>query len=143
MICLYNDSSQAYLKPFKTINAVEIINTINLPSFLRRSMKSYAIKAYIRQQGCQLSRIGRSRNWQLKTTPTQLQAIVTFIEHEKEASWLWLAKRLRKEYQHLNHENLVTLASSLKPLTIAALMAKTDCTLAQARKVLDELEGID
>ncbi|PKG86514.1 hypothetical protein CXF85_01600 [Colwellia sp. 75C3] len=122
---------------------MEIINSINLPSFLRRTMKSYALKLYIRQQGCQLSRIGRSRNWQLQATPKQLQSIVTFIENDNEVSWLWLSKRLKKEYQHLSHESLVTLASRLNPLTIAALMAQTDCTLAQARKVLDELEGID
>jgi len=122
---------------------VEIINTINLPSFVRRSLKAQILKVYIRQQGCQLSRIGRSRNWQLKANFTQLQAIVGFIENENEVSWLWLEKRLRKEYQHLNHENLVTLAGRLNTLTIAALMAQTDCTLAQARKVLDELEGID
>ncbi|PKI14267.1 ribosome recycling factor family protein [Colwellia sp. 12G3] len=122
---------------------MEIINTINLPSFLRRTIKSYVLKTYIRQQGCDLNRIGRSRNWQLKTNLTQLQAIVTFIELEHEVSWLWLAKRLRKEYLHLNHANLVTLASRLKTLTIANLIAHTDCTLAQARKVIDELEGMD
>jgi len=122
---------------------VEIINSIKLTSFVRRTKKSFAVKAYIRQQGCQLSRIGRSRNWQLKATSTQLQSIVSFIEHENEVSWLWLAKRLKKEYRHLSHEDIITLASNLNTLTIAALMAQTDCTLAQARKVLDELEGID
>ena len=121
---------------------MEIINTINLPSFLRRTIKSYAVKAYIRQQGCDLSRVGRSRNWQLKATSTQLQSIVSFIEHENEVSWLWLAKRLKKEYKDLNHEDIITIASNLNTLTIATLMAQTDCTLAQARKVLDELEGI-
>ncbi len=122
---------------------MEIINTISLPSFVRRSIKTQTLKLYIRQQGCQLSRIGRSRNWQLKANFTQLQAIVAFIEQENETSWLWLEKRLKKEYQHLNHESLVKLASRFNTLTIAALMAQTDCTLAQARKVLDELEGID
>jgi len=122
---------------------VEIINTINLPSFVRRSLKAQTLKVYIRQQGCQLRRIGRSRNWQLKANFSQLQAIVAFIEQENEASWLWLEKCLKKEYQHLNHEDLVKLASRLKTLTITALMAQTDCTLAQARKVLDELEGMD
>lgn len=122
---------------------MEIINTINLPAFLRRTTNSNTIKAYIRQQGCELSRIGRSRNWQLKANFSQLQTIVTFIEHENEPSWLWLVKHLRKEYPQLTHENLVTLASFLNPLTITALMAKTDCTLAQARKVLDEVEGLD
>lgn len=97
----------------------------------------------MRQQGCELSRIGRSRNWQLKATPNQLQAIVMFIEDENEVSWLWLTKHLKKEYQNLNHESLIALASRLNTLTIAALMAQTDCTLGQARKVLDELEGMD
>jgi hypothetical protein len=122
---------------------VEIINTIKLPSFVRRSTQAQTLKIFIRQQGCQLSRIGRSRHWQLKANPIQLEAIVAFIEQENEASWLWLEKCLKKKYQHLNHDQLVELASGLNNLTITALMSQTDCTLAQARKVLDELEGID
>ena len=118
-------------------------NTIILPSFLRRTMKAYVLKNHIRQIGCQLNRIGRSRNWQLKADFSQLQAIIDFIEHEDEASWLWFAKRLKTEYQHLNHENLLSLAERMSGVTVAGLMAKTDCTLAQARKVLDELEGLD
>ena len=119
------------------------ITTITLPAFLRRTLKAYALKAYIRELGCDLSRIGRSRNWLLKANFTQLQAIVTFIEQENESSWLWLSKHLKNEYQHLSHENLLALAERLENVTIAALMAHTDCTLAQARRVLDELEGLD
>jgi len=122
---------------------VEAINTINLPSFLRRTMKAYLLKAHIRHLGCDLSRIGRSRNWQLKANFAQLQGIIDFIEQEHEESWLWLAKLLEKEYQHLSHDNLLALATRIENVTIAALIAKTDCTLAQARKVLDELEGLD
>jgi len=118
-------------------------NTINLPSFLRRSLKAYALKSHIRELGCNLSRIGRSRNWQLKANFSQLQDIVKFIEHEDEDSWLWLAKLLKKQYQHLSHENLSALAKRMDIVTVSALMAQTDCTLVQARKVLDELEGLD
>jgi len=118
-------------------------NTINLPSFLRRSLKAYALKSHIRELGCNLSRIGRSRNWQLKANFSQLQDIVKFIEHEDEDSWLWLAKLLKKQYQHLSHENLLALAERMDNVTVTALMAQTDCTLAQARKILDELEGLD
>jgi len=118
-------------------------NTINLPSFIRRTLKAYALKAYIRELGCELNRIGRSRNWQLKANSSQLQAIVDFIEHTDEDSWLWLAKLLKKQYQHLNHENLLALAERMDNVTVAGLMARTDCTLAQARKILDELEGLD
>lgn len=126
------------MKTFK-----ETSNTISLPSFLRRTLKAYALKSYIRQLGCELTRIGRSRNWQLKANSSQLQAIVDFIEHEDEDSWLWLAKLLKSQYQHLSHENLLALADRMGSVTISALMARTDCTLAQARKALDELEGLD
>jgi hypothetical protein len=106
-------------------------------------MKAYALKAKVREVGCELNRIGRSRNWQLKANMTQIQAIVTFIEQEEEQSWLWLAKLLRQEYQHLSHDALLSLAKRQSTITIASLMAQTDCTIAQARKVIDELEGFD
>ena len=122
---------------------MEVIHTINLPAFVRRTIKAYALKAHIRQLGCDLSRIGRSRNWQLKANFSQIQALVKLIEQEQEESWLWLGKLLKREYQHLSHDNLLALAIRLDNLTVTALMALTDCTLAQARKVLDELEDLD
>ena len=106
-------------------------------------MKAYALKAQIRHLGSDLSRIGRSRNWQLKANVNQLQSIVEFIEQSNEDSWLWLAALLKKHYQYLSHDNLLVLATRLDNITIVALMAHTDCTLAQARKVLDDLEGLD
>ena len=122
---------------------MEIKNTIKLPSFLRRTMKAYALKTKIREVGCELSRIGLSRNWQLKANITQIQAIVSFIEQEDEDSWLWLAKRLKQEYQHLSHDALLSIAKQQNSITIANFMATTDCTIAQARKVIDELEELD
>lgn len=106
-------------------------------------MKAYAIKVKIREEGCELNRIGRSRNWQLKANTSQIQSIVSFIEQEEESSWLWLAKLLRQQFQHLSHEALVSLANRQKTITVTNLMAQTDCTIAQARKVIDELEGLD
>lgn len=122
---------------------MEATNTINLPSFLRRTMKAYALKAYIRELDCDLSRIGRSRNWQLKASFGQIQRIITFIEQEEQESWLWLSKLLRKEYQHLSHDNLLALARRMDNITVTVLMSYTDCTVKQARKVIDELEGFD
>jgi hypothetical protein len=106
-------------------------------------MKAYALKAYIRQQGCDLQRIGRSRNWQLKANFEQLQAIVAFIDLSNEPTWFWLAKLLKNQYQHLSHEELLRIASMIDKVTVSALIARTDCTIAQARQVIDELEGLD
>lgn len=119
------------------------IQTINLPSFLRRTMKAYALKAHIREIGCELQRIGRSRNWLLKANFEQIQGIIAFIEEQDEASWHWLAKLLRSQYKQLNHSALLTIAHRIPQVTVAKLVTQTDCTLVQARKIIDELEGLD
>jgi len=106
-------------------------------------MKAYTLKAYIRQQGCELHRIGRSRNWQIKANFTQLQEILIFIDLSGEPSWSWLTKLLRSQYQHLSHTELLKVATMLEEVTLSALIGRTDCTIAQARKVIDELEGLD
>lgn len=106
-------------------------------------MKAYALKAFIRQQGCELHRIGRSRNWLLKANFEQLQTIINFIDKSGEPTWLWLSKLLKSQYQHLSHDELIRIASMLTEVTISALIAKSNCTIAQARRVIDELEGLD
>ncbi len=106
-------------------------------------MKAYALKAHIREQGCELKRIGRSRHWLLIANFEQLQAIITYIESSNEPSWVWLTKLLRNEYQHLSHDELLRIASTIEKVTISALITRTDCTIAQARQVIDELEGLD
>ena len=100
-------------------------------------MKAYALKAHIREQGCELKRIGRSRNWLLTANFDQLQAIIAFIELSGEPSWMWLTKRLKSEYQHLSHDELLRIASTIDKVTISALIARSDCTIAQARRVID------
>jgi len=106
-------------------------------------MKAYALKAFIRQQGCELHRIGRSRNWLLKANFDQLQAISEFIDQSDEPTWQWLSKLLQNQYQHLSHDELLRIASMLAEVTVSALIARSNCTIAQARRVIDELEGLD
>ena len=118
-------------------------SAIILPSFLRRIMRAYALKAEIRQLGCDLHRIGRSRNWRLIGTTEQFYEIIHIIETSDEQSWLWLAKKLRQETQKLTHDHLLNIAKKNDGITINELIAKTDCTVAEARKVIDELEWMD
>ena len=122
---------------------METINSITLPSFLRRTVHSSVLKAHIKQVGCELHRVGRSRHWQMNANFEQIQAIIAFIDTSNEPSWLWLAKRLKSQHQQLSHSELLKIASRITPLSLSALMAKSDCTIAQARQVLDELEGLD
>jgi hypothetical protein len=121
---------------------VQKINIITLPSFLRKSLKAYALKAKIRELGCELQRIGRSRNWQLKANFEQLQEIIVFVNESNEPSWAWLSSLLSRQHTHLSHENLIEVANHLSTVTVSSIMARTDCTIAQARKVIDELEDM-
>ena len=116
------------------------INPITLPSFLRRTIKAYQLKAHVRALGCELHRIGRSRNWQLKATFEQMEAIICIIESSDEKSWQWLAKLLANQHEHLTFDALLDIAKKKQGITINELMARTDCTLGQARRVIDELE---
>ena len=106
-------------------------------------MKAYALKAHIRLQGCELKRIGRSRHWLLTANFEQLHAIIDFIGTSNEPSWLWLAKLLKNKYKHLSHDELLKVAATIDNVTVSALIARSDCTIAQARQVIDELEGLD
>jgi len=116
------------------------IPVINLPSLLRKVIKAYALKAGIRDCGCELYRIGRSRNWQLKASFEQIEKIIDFIISSEEPSWQWLAKYLATQRQTLSHDELIRIAKIKPDITVNQLMARTDCTIAQARKVIDELE---
>ncbi|WP_268969182.1 ribosome recycling factor family protein [Thalassotalea algicola] len=111
-----------------------------MPSFLRKTMKAYALKAHIREAGCELTRVGRSRNWKLTATRQQLLAIIEIIEQAQESSWLWLAKHLRKQQEDITYDELLHVAKQQEGITVNQLVAKTDCTAAQARRVIDELE---
>lgn len=103
-------------------------------------MKAYALKAIIRETNADLNRIGRSRNWQLKATFEQLEQIISTVEHANEPSWLWMVMLLKSQYKNLSHDALMDIAKRTKNITVSQLMAKTDCTIIQARKVIDEIE---
>jgi len=119
------------------------IQVINLPSFLRKSLRAFALKSLIRSYGVDLYRVGRSRNWQMKATSEQLINIIEAIESADEPSWLWLAKNLKKERASFTYDALLSIAKKNSGITVNELVSKTDCTVAEARKVLDDLEWSD
>tara|TARA_R110000787_G_scaffold41259_10_gene102079 strand:- start:1245 stop:1634 length:390 start_codon:yes stop_codon:yes gene_type:complete len=113
---------------------------ITLPAFLRRVMKAYALKTLVREQGCELNRIGRSRNWQLKASFEQLEATINAIEQSTEPSWQWLATHLAKQRKNLAFDMLISIAQKKSGITVSELMLRTDCTIAEARRVIDTIE---
>jgi len=125
-------------KPMKT--SKNHIPYISLPSFLRRVLKSSALKKLILEQGCELNRIGRSRHWQLRASFEQLEATISAIEANEEPSWQWLVAHLSKQRRDIDFDNLISIAEKKPGITLSELMLSTDCTIVQARKVIDTIE---
>lgn len=116
---------------------------IILPALVRRTMQAFALKAKIRESGAELIRIGRSRNWQLKASREQLEIIIYDIESSEQETWHWIAEKLRTYLAYNTFESLVALAKRKSGITVAELMAKSNCTTAEARKVIDAIEFND
>lgn len=116
---------------------------ITLPSFIRRVDKTNHLKNLFREQGCELKRIGRSRHWQLDASFAQIEATIKAIEASTEPSWQWLVTHLSKQHKDLAFDMLLSIAEKKPAITVSELMQRTDCTIAQARKVIDTLEFSD
>lgn len=113
---------------------------VALPSFIRRIDKADKLKSLIRAQGCELNRIGRSRHWRLNASFEQIEAVISAIEVSKEASWQWLVIHLTKQHKDLSFDMLLSIAKKKPTITLSELMLRTDCTIAEARKVIDTIE---
>jgi hypothetical protein len=120
-----------------------LLKTILLQSFLRKTLNAYALKALIRQTGATLQRVGRSRHWQLSASFQQIDDIIAQINHSEQSNWQWLASYLVKQQQQLSYDELLFIARHKPEITLNELLARTNCSVALARKVLDELEWQD
>jgi hypothetical protein len=115
-------------------------NTITLNSLVRRTENTKVLKGILKSSGASLSRHGRSRNWTLHASHNQLKAIRKELAQQGEESWGWLAKLLADKQPKLARSEIKSLAKSLPNVTIKTLSIEADCTLKEAREIIDELE---
>ncbi|WP_371373076.1 ribosome recycling factor family protein [Thalassotalea aquiviva] len=113
---------------------------ILLPSFLRRALRAFELKALIRSSGCELSRIGRSRNWRLSATREQMSEIIEKIHQSDEASWQWLIPLLEKNKGNFTQTELLNLVRRNPQISVNELVIMANCTIAEARKAIDVYE---
>ncbi len=113
---------------------------ITLSGFVRRTLNTDALKVNIKSTGAKLTRKGRSRNWILQADNQQIPQIINLISDADEDSWLWVAKKLYEYKPKLNRDELRNIAKQDSAMTVAQLTLLTDCTLIDARTVLDEIE---
>jgi len=119
---------------------MEKLITITLNGLVRRTLNTDSLKVGIKSTGAKLSRKGRSRNWTLQANSEQVRQIIELISQSGEDSWRWLTKKLIEERPKLNHQELRKIAIKDPSMTITQLTSLTDCTLLDARIVLDDIE---
>jgi hypothetical protein len=119
---------------------LEGADKIVLNSLIRRVQNADSFKILVKSVGAKLVRKGRSRNWLLFITQEQIPKLIDEIHLSREQSWYWVAKLLAQKRQALTETEILALARIQSSITVNELMAKTDCTLSEARKVIDQLE---
>lgn len=113
---------------------------ITLNGLARRTSNTEQLKACIRSTGAQLTRKGRSRVWLLVADNSQIKQISDFIYQSGEDSWFWIPKKINEAKPQLSMDELREVAREHMGITVSQLTSLTDCTLAEARIVLDEIE---
>ncbi|WP_068545613.1 ribosome recycling factor family protein [Thalassotalea crassostreae] len=119
------------------------VHHILLPSFLRKSMRAYELKALIRETGCELSRIGRSRNWRLSATRDQMTEIISGLEQVSEPTWAWLIKLIEQQRGQFTEKEIYAFVVRNPSISVNELVKLANCTIAEARKAIDEYEWHD
>lgn len=113
---------------------------ITLNGLARRTLNTEKLKERIRSTGAKLTRKGRSRVWLLEADNSQIKEISDLIYESGDDSWLWLAKKINAAKPLLGVDELRDIARQHIGITVTQLISLTDCTLAEARIVLDEIE---
>ncbi len=123
------------------------ILSIPFPSFIRRvgGEKAKQLKEIALEYQCNLKRVRRSRNWQLNGKANQLGLFMQSLKGcELVDDYPFIAEKIREALlpyiQASLPERLAELVTADPTITLAELMEKTGCTIAQARLAREEAE---
>ncbi|SJL84546.1 ribosome recycling factor family protein [Vibrio palustris] len=122
---------------------MDIPLTVELRSFVQRVGRTRAtqLRDMAQQHGCEMQRIRRSRHWQIQGNAQQLKQFCQQWQSlglDTECSMVArILGELSKPAMISNEDKSAVLLQLVKEnsaLTIAELMAQTDCTLSEARE---------
>lgn len=122
--------------------------TVSLPALVHRigSNNLKQTKPIALALQCELKRIRRSRNWQLTGTVSNLTDLSSELSQSNNNGLHWLVNKVNQAINHYSHqyfpplERLTELIHSRPDITLAELMALTDCSLAEARTARFDVE---
>ncbi len=120
---------------------------IAFPSFIRRvgGETAKALKAEASQQQCELKRIRRSRNWHLSGKVEDLDLFSQQLKgNELVQDYPFFVEKVIEGIGPYLQESLpvrlAQLIANNPAITLAEMMEKTGCTIAQARLARDNEE---
>lgn len=124
--------------------------TISLPSLIHRigGEQAKRAKAIAMEKRCELKRVRRSRNWIMIGDALDLNAFLEHIKAEEPAALRFMISKLEtglaahQDKLEPLEAKLVRLVLQNPNLTLAELMAATNCTIAQARSARFEAETL-
>ncbi len=115
--------------------------TIPLPSLIHRIGGEHAKRAKMiaMDKGCELKRVRRSRNWQVSGEALDLKTFLDHLKAEESEALCFVINKM--EVGLVAHQDklepleakLIRLVVENPNITLAELMAETNCTIAQAR----------
>ncbi|WP_299693756.1 ribosome recycling factor family protein [uncultured Vibrio sp.] len=113
--------------------------SVPLNSFVHRVSDKSQVMAAAAECGCQLKRVRRSRHWILMAHQEhQLVEFKAMLTDDKDA---WIVNAIDKVLP----KPVVCLASLLAAtpsMTVAQLVMESGCSMAEARRAIDEHEGL-
>ncbi|PKF62781.1 hypothetical protein CW745_04995 [Psychromonas sp. psych-6C06] len=113
------------------------IQSVKLNNFIHRIDCKVAITKIVQQHGGNLKRIRRSRNWQITGTDKQLTVLA---EKLRAHGAKWVADAIEKALPNPTI-NFAHVLRDNPAITVNALMAKSGCTLTEARTAIDDAEN--
>ena len=113
--------------------------SVKLNNFLHRIDCKATIIELVTQHDCCLKRIRRSKNWLLVGKQRQLVELSDKLRHVKA---LWITQAINEALPKPIF-NLTLIMKSNPAMTVNGLMAKTGCTLIEARAAIDSAEGFN
>ncbi|MEF1290281.1 ribosome recycling factor family protein [Vibrio sp. M260118] len=110
--------------------------SVPLNSFVHRVPDKSIVLSLASENGCQLKRVRRSRNWQLNGEEQQLRILATQLDLDAHR---WIVEAIDKALPK-PIVNLADLLAHTPNMTVNQLVAESGCSLKEARQAIDEFE---
>lgn len=115
-----------------------VMISVPLNSFVHRVADKAQVIQLMTEQGCQIKRIRRSRNWLLSGEEVSLRQLMSQLTTEDTR---WIVTAIDKTLP-TPVVDIAALIANSPNITINQLVAQSGCTVSEARLAIDEFEDL-